>query len=271
MDRLAIEFICVFGLHPVEFVKLAADLGVRNIGMAAQPIVENPCDYAPWSLREDRALLRETVSALKENGVKVTLGEGFLILPGAEISASAAALDVMAELGAPRINAMCIESDHSRAVDEFARLAAMAAERGMDATLEFMPIMGPRNVHESLAIVTETGAANARLLLDAMHFFRSGSSAADLAAIDPARIGYAQICDVPMPGDMANYGIEARDERLCPGNGDLPLADFIRALPGDVIVGLEVPMLSRAKAGVGHAERLRPCIEAARKLLAETG
>ena len=26
MDRLAIEFICVFGMPPVDFVKLAADL-----------------------------------------------------------------------------------------------------------------------------------------------------------------------------------------------------------------------------------------------------
>lgn len=271
MDRLAIEFICVFGLHPVEFVKLAAGLGVRNIGMAAQPIVENPCNYEPWSMLENPALLRDTVAAMKDNDVQVTLGEGFLIMPGMEIAASAPALDVMVELGTPRVNVMCVESDRARATEEFGRLATMAGERGMDVTLEFMPIVGPANIDEALSIVTESGAANAKVLVDAMHFFRSGSSAADLARIDPALIGYAQICDVPMPGDMANYGFEARDERLCPGDGDLPLADFVAALPKDVIVGLEVPMLAKAKAGVSHTERLTPCIEAARKLLAGAG
>jgi hypothetical protein len=32
-DRVGIEFISVFGLPPVEFVALAAELGCRQIGM----------------------------------------------------------------------------------------------------------------------------------------------------------------------------------------------------------------------------------------------
>ncbi len=271
MDRLAIEFICVFGMPPVEFVKLAAGLGVPKIGLACQPITANPHGYAPWCLLQNPALVRATKAALHDNGVEVALGEGFLIMPGSEISAAVPALDILAQLGAPRVNAMCIDGDHARAVDQFAALAALAAERNMDATLEYMPVIGPDNLDKALAVVTEAGAANGKLLLDAMHFYRSGSVAADLAEVDPARIGYVQICDVPMPAKIDDYGAEARDERLCPGDGDLPLADFVRALPGGVIIGLETPMLSLAQAGVLPAEALRPCIRAARRLLEQAG
>ena len=71
-----------------------------------------------------------------------------------------------------------------------------------------------------------------------------------------------------MPARNPDYGDEARHERLSPGDGDLPLADFLAALPWDRIVGLEVPMLGKAMAGIGAKERLAPAIAAARNLLA---
>jgi sugar phosphate isomerase/epimerase len=78
------------------------------------------------------------------------------------------------------------------------------------------------------------------LLLDAMHVYRSGATTADVAALDPAMVAYVQLCDVPMPPQTADYGEEARHERRCPGEGDLPLAEFLGALPPEVTIGLEV-------------------------------
>ena len=54
-----------------------------------------------------------------------------------------------------------------------------------------------------------------------------------------------------------------------PGTGELPLADILGSLPRDVVVSLEVPMLAKATAGIGPKERLLPCINAARRLLAQ--
>ncbi|MCB2061621.1 MAG: sugar phosphate isomerase/epimerase [Novosphingobium sp.] len=269
MDRLAIEFICAFGMPPVEFVRLAARLGVSRIGLAPAPITDNPHGYEPWDLRGNPSLLRETKSALKDHGVKVSQGEGFLIMPGTEIADSEAILDIMAELGAPVVNCVVVEQNRSRALDQFARLADMASERQLIATLEFMPMMSPGNLGEALAFVVESGAANGKLMIDAMHLYRSGATSADLAAIDPAIIGYAQLCDVPMPAQIADYGEEARHERRSPGDGDLPLEDFLRALPRDITVGLEVPMMSKAQAGILPEQALKPCVDAARKLLSE--
>lgn len=66
---------------------------------------------------------------------------------------------------------------------------------------------------------------------------------------------------------MEDYLLAATFERMIPGTGTLPLADIVDALPGDVHIGLEVPMRSLAEAGVGPLDRLRPCVAAARELL----
>lgn len=58
-------------------------------------------------------------------------------------------------------------------------------------------------------------------------------------------------------------------EWMMPGEGELPWCDIVSALPADVVIELEVPQRSLALASVGPAERLAPCVEAARRLLAE--
>jgi hypothetical protein len=57
-------------------------------------------------------------------------------------------------------------------------------------------------------------------------------------------------------------------ERMVPGEGELPLVDMLAALPDDRVVGLEIPMRSRAEAGVSAYDRLLPAVQSARALLA---
>ncbi len=258
-------------MPPVEFVGMAVELGVRRIGLAPCPITENPHGYPAWDLRGSARLVRDLRQALADHAVTVALGEGFLIMPGLDIAAMEPVIDLMAELGAPVLNAVAIEQDRPRALAQFAAFAEMGAARGQRATLEFMPLMWPATLGEAISFVRACGAANAGLLLDAMHVYRSGATTADLAAIDPALVGHIQACDVPMPAQTDNYGEEARHERLVPGEGDLPLADFLRALPRDITVGIELPMLSKAHAGIAPVTAMRPAIAALRALLAEIG
>jgi hypothetical protein len=56
---------------------------------------------------------------------------------------------------------------------------------------------------------------------------------------------------------------------MVPGEGELPLRDLLSALPADIVLELEVPQRSLALAGVSPIDRLRPCVEAARRLLSE--
>jgi sugar phosphate isomerase/epimerase len=266
-DRLGIEFISVMGLDPVAFVELAANLGCRHIGLAPAPFVANPHDYPLWSLRSDLGLRRDTVAAMNDHGVSVSLGEGFIGLPNVSMASSAGDLDLMCELGATRVNMVSCDPDSGRALDELALFAEMAAMRGLESTLEFVPGLPIGGLPAALAAVRHVGRADLRLMVDMMHIFRSGSTVADLAALDPALIGHVQICDVPLVSKFESYADEARDDRLSPGEGELPLFEALQALPRDVVVGLEVPMLTKARAGIGPQERLFPAVEVTRSML----
>jgi sugar phosphate isomerase/epimerase len=269
MDRLAIEFISVLGLPPVEFVEVAAQLDVRKIGLACGQIVALPELYAPWTLRGNPGLVRDVKRALADNGVTPSLGEGFLIRAGMEIADQAGDMDILAELGAPIVNVVSIEGDSTRADDQFAQFALLAAQRGLDASIEYMPAMPIGTLAAARDLVVRSGQPNARVLLDAMHLYRSGGSAEDVALLDPGLIGYAQICDVPLISAHDDYSIEARYDRRIAGDGELPLLDFVKALPEDCVIGLEVPMRDKALAGVGPVERLKQAVETARALFDE--
>lgn len=269
MDRLAIEFISVLGLPPVEFVHVAAELGCHRIGLACAPIVTVAELYEPWTLRGNVALVREVKQALAECGVSLSLGEGFLIRGGADIADQAAEMDILAELGATLVNVVSIEGDPARNIAQFGAFADMAAARGLRASLEYMPGMPVGTLSTARDLVVQIGKPNASLLIDAMHLYRSGGTATEVAALEPNLIGYAQLCDVPLIPLQDDYGLEARFDRRAAGEGELPLQEFVDALPGDCVIGLEVPMRDKALAGIGPVERLRPAVATARALFGD--
>ena len=264
MDRLGIEFITALGQDPVDYVHLAADLGAPNIGIALAPIVMVPEDAPRWSLRDDGALFARTKAAINERGVTVMLGEGFLIHPQMEMANSAADMDLLAELGAQRLNVVSIEADSQRSHDQFALFAEMAGARGMVATIEFLPGMPTGDLTSATAHVQASGRANAGVLLDSMHFFRSGGTIAELKATDPVLIGHAQLCDLPKVSPFSEYADQAKFERLAPGEGVLPLAEFYAALPESIMVGLEIPQRNRALSGADHRQRIGDILRVAR-------
>ena len=109
MDRLGIDFLSVFGLPPVGLINLAADLGCTSVSTLPGPLPYPDEGYPLWSLRTDRALRGDIVAALRDRGLALELGEGFLIAPGLSAKDYAADLDIMAELGARRINVVGME------------------------------------------------------------------------------------------------------------------------------------------------------------------
>lgn len=50
MERIGIEHLSVFGLPRIEFVDLAADLGVPNISTSLQSTGNSPLGYPHFSL-----------------------------------------------------------------------------------------------------------------------------------------------------------------------------------------------------------------------------
>ncbi len=269
MDRLGIGFLGGFGLPPVEFVDLTADLGCRYMSTVVQGLPLVPLGYPSFSLKDDASLRRDMLAAMNHRGVRISLGDGFLILPGADVHSYSTDLDVLAELGAPRINAVGLDPDRGRTFDQLAILTDLAAQRGLQTVVEPAPGLTVGDLPTALAAQNHVGRSDLRLLIDTMHLVRSGSGAADVAAIDPDRIGYAQLSDTTLRPRIDNYLEEAMFERMVPGEGELPLHEILSALPPDIVIELEVPRRSLALAGVSPIDRLRPCVEAARRLLSD--
>lgn len=67
---------------------------------------------------------------------------------------------------------------------------------------------------------------NGKVLIDALHLFRSGGTVADVQAMDAHLIGALQLCDAPLqgpdPSDTPAILAEARAGRLPPLEGELP-------------------------------------------------
>jgi sugar phosphate isomerase/epimerase len=215
------------------------------------------------------------LAAIGHRGVSISLGDGFLVLPGADMGSFAGDLDALAELGVPRINVVSLDPDLGRTFDQFGLLAGLAAQRGIETVVEPVPGLTVGDLPTAVAARKHVGRTEFRVLIDTMHLVRSGGGAADVAALDPDCVGYAQLndstlrprLDNDMDNDMDNYMEEAMFERMVPGEGELPLADILAALPRGIVIELEVPRRSLALAGVGPIDRMRPCVEAARALL----
>jgi len=271
MVDLGIEYISVFGLPPVQFVELAADLDCRYITTALRRSNDyNPHGYAKFSLREDKMLRREMIAVMRDRGVSLSLGEGIAILEKLDVrTAYGADLDIMRELGVPRINVVSLDSDLGRTFDQLGALAEMAANVNIEIVVEFVPIFTISDLPTALAAIRHVGRGDCRLLIDTMHFGRSAARISDLATVDPELIGYVQLCDAPLVPEIPDYMEEAMFERMVPGEGELPLRDILSVLPRDRVIGLEVPLRREAEAGVGPKQRIGRCVEAARTLLAQ--
>jgi sugar phosphate isomerase/epimerase len=267
MNELAIEHLCVFGMPPVEFVTLAAELGCECVATGFEPMGGYVAPgYPDWSLRASPGLRQEMRTALRDNGVRISLVEGFKVAPDRDMRDYAADLDLVCELQGDRINALSVDKDLQRAIEGYAVLAEMAAERGLLVSAEMGSLGAIGRVDAALAAMRGVGMANFTLLLDTMHFFRLGNTVEDLARLEPGMIGYIQLCDAPWQARFGTYFEEALYERLPPGEGELPLRDIAGWAPDGVVIGLEVPRRSMAEAGVSPRDRVTPCVAAARSM-----
>jgi sugar phosphate isomerase/epimerase len=265
MSRLGIELLSVFGLAPVDYVHLAAELGCSHISTGLTQGHFNPHKYAPWSLRDDPALRRATVAACRDSGVKIALGEGLIARPGIDLRDAGPELDLFAELGTERIGTLSMDPDAPRARDQIAALVEMARARGMAASIEFAPPHPVGTLDAAIALARDIGGVT--VTVDVMHFTRSGGTIAQLKAADPALIGYGQLCDVPLTPPHGDYMKEAMFQRLPLGEGGTAWQDIVAALPRDIPLSLEIPQLAKAEAGVSPYDRLKSSADAAKALL----
>ncbi|MFF0818225.1 sugar phosphate isomerase/epimerase family protein [Rhodococcus sp. NPDC003318] len=268
MTELGVEYQTVLGLPPVEFVQVAADLGCRHISMkvAGGGGPDNPYGYPAYSLLEDVPLRRRFISALQDHDVSISLGEGFVVRPGHDLRDAGADLDVMAELGATRVNAVAVDPDLPRSFDQLALFAEMAAGRGMATTTEFAKSLTVSDLPTALQAVGHVNRPDFTLLVDTMHAFRSGHGPGELVMLDDEWVGYIRLSDNTLAQRNPAYRDDSIDRRV-PGEGELPLVEILAALPALPVIGVEAPMRSLAVAGTPARECARLAVSGARSVL----
>lgn len=267
MNNLGIEYISVFGLPPVKFIELAAELGCANVSLGLNGMDYNPHGYPRYSIVDEPQLRREINAALAANGVTVSLGENLPVVPGVDNRDQwKTALEALSDIGVKRVNSVSFEPDFARNVEQYGRLAELCAEYDVSPLIEFVPIFAIADLPTALAVVEAVDHPRLGLIIDTMHLGRTGVTSDQLRAVPESRVGYIQLCDAPLVSPL-DYMDEAMHERMAPGEGELPLAEYMSALPHDRIVSLEIPQRSLADAGVGPKERLGNCVRRARELL----
>ncbi len=265
MHDLGLENLSSFGLDPVRFIRLAAALECSHVSLSLGGGANRLDGVKRHGLGQDAGLRRAVIAASRVESVRVSLLEGFMIAPELSARDQAANLDIAAELEARSICVINIERDRPRAYGEIAALSEMAAERGLIVTTEFGAGTA-RNLERVLAMLEGVGHNNFGLLIDTMHYFRSGATLADLDLLGIETIRHVQLCDVPMPAVIGDYMEEALFERRGPGDGDLPLGEFLGRIPPAVPVGLEIPIRSEVEAGIPDFDRMGRCLEQAKRL-----
>jgi sugar phosphate isomerase/epimerase len=154
-------------------------------------------------------------------------------------------------------------------VERFGELCDRALTYGLRVGLEFAVYTGVRTLADAARIVKESKRPNTSIVVDFLHFSRSGGLPTHLGTVDPALFHYAQICDagpdMPSPTDTPALIGEARTGRLLPGEGALPLAELVAALPAGLPLAIEAPC--RATAQLPAIERARRAHRALTNLL----
>ena len=263
MIPLSLAHLTVLDVAPTALFDLAAEAGYQNVGIRVLPAVPGAIAY-PLS----HASVIEWRRRLADAGVGIHDVEFIPLTADVRIGDYAQTLALAAELGAKRLNVSGDDANFDRLAERFGALCDLAADAGIGVDLEFMRFRIVGTLRQALDVVTRAGRPNGRLLIDVLHLFRSGGTAEMLANVPADVLGSVQLCDAPSQ-DPTDAGIadEARQGRLFPGEGGLPLIAFLNALPGDIPVGVEVPTGS-THPQIGPKERAARACAATRELLA---
>jgi sugar phosphate isomerase/epimerase len=264
---ISLAHLTVLDTTPPELVTVAAAAGFRTIGirLTATPSVGVP----PYDMLREGPLLRETLARMADTGVSVLDTEFLRFEPELPVGVPEGFLEVSARLGARNVLVMSAEREETRTLERFVDLCERAAVYGLQVNLEFAIYTGVRTLAQAASVVARSKQPNASVLIDALHFSRSGGRPAHVADVDAALFRYAQICDagpeMPRPDDTPSLVREARTGRLLPGEGVLPLRDLVAALPPGLPLGIEAP--DRTTAGLPALERAQRAYRALTALL----
>ncbi len=264
-NRLSLAQLTALPAEPPAFIQMAVDAGCAHCGIRLLPATPGGTAYP---LMDNPALLRATEARLTDTGVRLFDLE--IVRIGAVFDGPALHpfFEVGQRLGAKAVLVAGDDRDEARLTARYAALCELAAPYGLSCDLEFMPWTAVKDLATARRIVGRAAQPNAGILVDAIHFARSGSTLEQLRAVPRHWLHYAQLCDALVPAPTTTEGLihDARCARLLPGEGGLDLPSLLAALPGDLPLSIEIPHDVRAPA-MGYAAWTQAAANATRRLM----
>ncbi|HEY0315531.1 MAG TPA: sugar phosphate isomerase/epimerase [Sphingomonas sp.] len=262
MRRIGLASGVVPEIGPVETVRAAAAGGWDMVGLWVEP--------EHWS----DATTREVVAAVTDTGLGVIDVEVIWIKPGPLDPAHLHILDIGVALGASNALVVSSDPDTGATAAKFAALCAHITDTPLRPALEFGLFTEVKTIGAASAILDAVAHPAAALLIDTLHFTRSGGTIADIAAVPCHRLSYAQICDAAFPGadpgDAEAILEEAVHGRLQTGDGGLDIAGVLGALPPDLPLSIELRSRALYAGWPDPAARSRVTAEATRAFLSRS-
>lgn len=225
---------------PLAFIDAAVAGGFDGIGLRLYKSPGLP--FHP--ILGDAALVRSVKQTVKASGLAMVDILSFYLQPAVDVGEFLPALDLGAELGARYALIMGADSDWPRLSANFVRFCDAAAERGLIAAVECAVHRPLATLDQAKRLIAETGRKNAAICIDPLNFIRAGDRPEMLRGLDPGLLPFAQISDGLLgPGEP---GLDAArrngmNQRRLPGEGVLPLKEYMDELPPGLMLSAEVP------------------------------
>jgi sugar phosphate isomerase/epimerase len=225
-----------------QVVYAAAEAGFNAVGIW--------CELETWT-DEHTDKVRK---ALTDTGITALDIEVVWFKPGEPIDTHDRLVDIAKAIGAKNILCVSSETDIGETKKRFRHLCQLTEGSDIRVVLEFLAITEIDSLAKALEVVNDVAHPAGGVLIDSLHLQRTGTCVQDIVELvqtDPISptlskanlFPYLQLCDASATlADKSYEGVleDAVFLRRLLGDGQLPIADILKAFAASMPISLEI-------------------------------
>ena len=212
---------------PLEYIDATLKAGYEAIGIRTYRAPGLTYNFNPIVGQPD--LMRDVKHALSASGLEVYDNYSFYLRPEMEWDRILPALEFGGELGCKVVLVIGDDPDWQRMLDNYARMCEFVAPMHQTVAVE-ATVRSLSPIKTAVQFMEDARQQNIAICLDPRQTFRDEHNMEPIRNIDPKWLPYAQLNDSSPV--LPNAG-------LLPGEGVVPLSDYLDALPDGIDISVE--------------------------------